>query len=258
MRVDQFNYLFKIKSLFTFFALTIFATSYWCNQTQAQTSTRLKVIFTPPAENKPQTTIKGATRNNGQCLEQTENVAVPFTPLLPITNQGLTIAAHPTLLFYLPKTSAQKVFFSWHDEDSESYYQTVISLNGKSGIISLTFPKKSPPLEIGKTYKWSLAIMCNNRLQSDNPMVQGKIKRVKLESILGQSLKDANSLESAVLYGKAGIWHETITTLAQSVVAQPEDKNLAQTWKELLTSVGLEEVAQVPLVKSTSSTESEN
>jgi hypothetical protein len=265
MKINQFNYLFKNKSLFTFFALTILVTPYWCNQAQAQThspvaqtKTRVKVTFEPPAANKPQTTIGGATRDNGQCLQQTKNVTVPFTPLLPVTNQGLTVATHPTLLFYLPENSAQKVFFSWHDDKSESYYQTVIPLKGKSGIISLTFPKKAPPLEIGKTYKWALAVMCNNRLQPDSPMVQGEIKRVELESILSERLKNANSLESAALYGKAGIWHEMITALAQSIAAQPDDQNLAQTWKEILTSVGLEEVAQVPLIKSTASNEPEH
>ncbi|BAU63265.1 hypothetical protein STA3757_06250 [Stanieria sp. NIES-3757] len=257
MRVNQFNYLFKNRYLYTFFALTILITPYWCNQAQAQTDslatqtkTRIKVTFEPPAEGKSQKTTGGATRDNGQCLQDTENVALPLTPLLPVTNQGLTVAAHPTLLFYLPETSAQKIFFSWHDDKSESYYQTVLPLNGKSGIISLTFPKKAPPLEIGKTYKWSLAVMCNNRLQPDSPMVQGEIKRVELESILGERLKNANTLESAALYGKAGIWHETIMTLAQSIVAQPDNQDLAQTWEELLTSVGLKEVAQVPLIKS--------
>ena len=42
----------------------------------------------------------------------------------------------------------------------------------------------------------------------------------------------------------AGIWYETISILDQLREEQPEDSNLFSIWETVLTSVGLESLAQ--------------
>lgn len=44
-----------------------------------------------------------------------------------------------------------------------------------------------------------------------------------------------------------GIWYETISILAQLREEQPEDSNLFSIWETVLTSVGLESLAQAEL-----------
>lgn len=209
----------------------------------------LKVTFDPPAEDKPQTSTGGASRSIGQCIQQAENSDLPLLALLPASNTGLTVASHPTVLAYLPQISAQKVLFSWKDENGHDHYQTILPVENRAGIVSLTLPQDAPPLEIGKNYQWALAIMCDNRLQPDSPIIQGQIKRVVLETALEDRLKSANSLESAALYGKAGIWYETIATLAALKSADSDNPQLKLNWQELLTSVGLEKIAETPLLE---------
>ncbi len=46
-------------------------------------------------------------------------------------------------------------------------------------------------------------------------MIQGQIQRVEMTPSLSDRLKNANPLETAALYGEAGIWYETVATLAQ-------------------------------------------
>ncbi|MGL5942941.1 MAG: DUF928 domain-containing protein [Waterburya sp.] len=209
----------------------------------------LKVTFNPPAGDKPKISTGGASRSHGQCINQAENSALPFAALIPTSALGLTVASHPTLLAYLPETNASKVLFSWQDENNQEHYQTILPIENKTGIISLTLPEDAPPLEVGKNYQWALAVMCDGRLQPDSPMIQGQIKRVEITSSLSDRLKNANPLETAALYAEAGIWYETVATLAQLTANQPNNSDIKSNWQNLLTSVGLEKVATTPLVK---------
>ncbi len=244
--------LSKVQSLLIFLSLTTLIAPYWQSKAIAQentnsgSATRFKVTFNPPAGDQPKTSIAGASRSIGQCINQAENSNLPLAPLLPVSAQGLTVASHPTVLAYLPQTSAKQVLFSWRDENNNDHYQTILPIDNQGGVISLTLPEDAPPLEVGKNYQWALAIMCDGRLQPDSPMIQGQIRRVALEATLSDRLKNANLLESAAIYGEAGIWYETVATLAKLKTAQPGDQNLASNWQDLLTSVGLEKISQVP------------
>ncbi len=46
------------------------------------------------------------------------------------------------------------------------------------------------------------------------------------------------------MYVEAGIWDETISILAQLREEKPDDSNLFSIWEKVLTSVGLESLAQ--------------
>lgn len=207
------------------------------------------VTFNPPAGDQPKTSTGGASRSIGECINQAENAPLPLAAIVPDSAAGLTVASHPTVLVYLPETTAPKLFVSWQDEHNE-HYQTIISIEDQAGIISITLPEDAPPLEVGKTYQWALALMCDGRLQPDSPMIQGQIQRVALESSLSDRLKNTDALETAALYGEAGIWYETVATLAQLKTIKSEDPNVASNWQELLNSVGLGKFAQAPLIKS--------
>ena len=245
---------FAVKSLLIFGALTISIALYWQSKAIAQETsntptktTQFKVTFDPPAENMPKSSMGGASRTINQCVNEAQNSAIPFSALLPTSTQGLTAASHPTILAYLPETSAQKVFFSWRDENDRDHYQAILPIEKKAGIISLSLSENAPPLEVGKNYQWALGIMCDDRLQPDSPLVQGQVKRVELESTIQSSLDRDISLKNAALYGENGLWYETVATLAQLKAAQPNDRDLALNWSELLDSVGLKKIADAPL-----------
>jgi hypothetical protein len=206
-----------------------------------------KITFNPPAGDKPKTSTGGASRSIGQCIASAENTDLPLTPLLPTEVRGLTVTSHPTVLAYLPQTSANKVFFSWQDENDREHYQTIVPMENTAGVISLTLPEDAPPLEVGKNYHWAIALMCDGKLQPDSPMIQGQIQRVEITSSLKERLTTANAMETAAIYGEAGIWYETVATLAQLKATQPNNLDLAANWQELLTSVGLEKVAPMPV-----------
>ncbi len=253
---SQFRFS-KFKSFLGFFALGILILPIWQIQAIAQSdsdiptiptqSSQFKVTFDPPAEDMPRRTTGGASRTISQCVNQLEDGDIPFSALLPASTQGLTAASHPTILAYLPETDAQKVFFSWREENNQDHYQTILPITQRGGIISLNLPENAPPLEVGKNYQWAIAIMCDDRLQPDSPMVQGQVQRVELASAIESRLDNDISLNNAALYGETGLWYEMLATLAQLKTAQPNNQNLALNWSNLLSSVGLAEVAEAPL-----------
>ena len=218
------------------------------NDMPNQVASAFNITFDPPNESQPKATKGGASRGS-QCVFDSQADSEPFAPLLPTTNIGLTTASHPTLLVHIPATSAESVFLTLQDENEDQVYQAILPIGNKSGIVSLDIPKDAPALETGKNYKWSFALMCDNKLRPDSPIVQGYVKRVELQSQLANQLQQATPVEMAALYGKAGIWYETIATLAQLRQNQPQNNDLKTAWNDILNSVGLEKVAKAELVE---------
>jgi hypothetical protein len=52
------------------------------------------------------------------------------------------------------------------------------------------------------------------------------------------------------IYLQNGIWHEALKTLSQLHQENPKDKAIQQKWKDLLTSIRLEDVASQSLLSS--------
>lgn len=219
------------------------AQSELVNKPETISSTLLaNVTFDPPKDGKPDDTAGGASRRRDYPLDGY------ITALTPYSNNGLTVSERPTFLFYLPETSAKEIFFSLQDEDKNYFYQTKIPIIGKSGIVRFQLPNDAPSLEIGKNYQWTFILVSRQGLNPDSTGVQGKIQRVAANPIMLSQLQNRTLLERAALYGKNGIWFETIMSLAEARRTQPKDTNIVTNWQELLKSVGLEAIATQPLL----------
>ncbi len=203
--------------------------------------------FEPPMRDKPSVTSGGASRGD-KCLLEVEQSQVPLTPILPAIEQRLTVASHPTFFINLPLTSAKQVFFRIEDHNQDYEYTTILPITGKEGIIRVTLPPDAPPLEIKEEYQWFLAIMCQGRLKPDSPMVQGSVTRVPTTIASSEQFTTMTQLQQAETYAQAGIWYETLSLLAQLREQKPQDSNLLSIWEKVLTSVGLENLAEAELV----------
>lgn len=225
-------------------------------RSQAATSGTTPVVNFEPQDD--QTTADdsrgGASRPTAVKCSQDQAANPSMTPLLPASNQGLTVADHPTFFVYIPQTSALQAHFTLKDENNRGVYQSLFPITQTGGVVSISLPEEKPPLEVGKTYQWSVALICQSA-QTDIPTVRGQVRRVKLDSAVATSgttnsnqLKNKQLLEQAALYGKAGIWYDTITLLAQLRKAQPNDMTLKANWVKLFDSVGLNAIANQPLL----------
>lgn len=202
--------------------------------------TRREVGFLAPDEGAPQQTTGSGTRRE----ELTKII-----PLLPPAKYGRTLAARPTMLVYVPPTRIpQQIFFSVQDENRQNLYQTTLELSGNGGIVRITLPESAPELEIGKTYTWFFApVPSEGFLRPDNYGVIGWVKRVAPPVEIPAR---ANSIDRATAYGASGVWYDMLNLVADAQQSQPENPELAQEWQDLLEQVGLEVVADQPMLQA--------
>ena len=200
-----------------------------------------KVTFRPPGDRAPKTSSGAASRDGSTC--GTEQAQASMRPLLPTTNIGLTMAAHPTIFVYVPQTNAKKAFFSIQDESGNHVYQTNVNLPQLPGVMEIKLPQSAPELKTGFNYKWSLAIICTADLEPDSPSVSGWVRRVDSGTV-----NNSATLESASMLAQIGIWYDTLSTLATVRRNQPNNQAASTSWQELLQSVGLDALANEPLI----------
>jgi Domain of Unknown Function (DUF928) len=205
------------------------------------------VQFQPPDDDNVDDSRGGASRPiQSKCLEDS-SYPVSMTALLPASNTGLTLEAHPTLFVYIPATQkATQLYFALRDEAGKGLYQTWIPLSQTAGIVSINLPDSAPALEVGQTYHWSVGLGCQPA-QTDMPSVTGSIHRIASTDPLADGAIEEPSLQQAAAYARAGIWYDTLDRLVQLRTAQPDNASLATEWTHLLSSVGLTEIATQPI-----------
>lgn len=207
--------------------------------------TRKKIKYKPPKVGAPDNRLGGASRGDNCGTEQKFLQA-----LLPANNLGLTISEYPTLFVYIPPISTQLAELKLREADSKKVvYQKILKLRATSGIVSFSIGSKDmPPLKIGHNYRWILSIICNSQDRSEDAFVGGWIQRIEPSSTLMSQLNKTKPRDAIALYAESGIWHETLTTLAQMRYSYPQDSTASADWVELLESVGLGKIAQEPLI----------
>ncbi len=182
------------------------------------------------------------------------------TALLPASGVGETIADKPTVFWYMPQMSLEDKQFPGVDfvlKDASK--QEVLSIQyplaksgngivGSPGIMSLTVTN-AQPLEFGQEYHWDLSIRCESQSidRSQDEYTEGKFKRVKPDPTLEQRLLQVTPSERVAIYAQAGLWYETVDSLLQLRRQYPNDKDLAEAWKTLLTTVGLGDISSEPI-----------
>ncbi|HEY9665766.1 MAG TPA: DUF928 domain-containing protein, partial [Coleofasciculaceae cyanobacterium] len=203
----------------------------------------------PPPPNNPDETRGGGTRDGGRCPQDAITSDQPLTALSPVSELGLTVAERPTFLAYVPQTTAQTAEFSLFDQNNKGIYQTTFALTNTPGIVSFSLPPNAPPLEIGKDYTWSFAMICDPKKRLQDQFVRGRIRRTQLDSALMNQIEKATPKERVSLYRNADVWYEAIFTLFELKRSQPDDPSVSVAWKELLNSGGLNFIAAQPLKK---------
>ncbi|HBL11932.1 MAG TPA: hypothetical protein DD379_11085 [Cyanobacteria bacterium UBA11162] len=242
------------------FLTTAHAQSETLTQTTANLSLQ-KVTFEPrPDQPRPTITVGGGRRNDGKCSEDRNTSQPPtsdrqsldqhLTPILPSSGSDvhLTVVTHPTFLVYVPETSAKAVEFILEDPDGVELYRIGMNLKNTPSIVSIGLPATAPELEIGKDYKWIVAMVCQSPSPED-PFAEGLVRRIQPDSALSrlENAKHLEPLEQVAVYAKLGIWYEASAKLAALQNTQPNNPAVVLAWEQLLQDVGLGAIADVPV-----------
>ena len=206
------------------------------------------VHFEPPTDESVDDSRGGASRPTDIKCIQDDAYQPSLTALLPPSTIGLTVDSHPTFLVYIPQTSAPQAHFTLKDGDNRGVYQTFTPLVQTKGVLSIRLPENSPALELGETYQWSLALICQPT-QTDIPLVSGRVRRIEPDLALRTQLARESRLQQAVLYGQAGLWYDMLHIFTQLWRTLPNDDTIALNWLSLLNSEGLAAIANEPFLE---------
>jgi len=228
-----------------------------------------QINFQPPADQgAPQQSVGGSTRGPAVC-PQDRNAEFPgqtLTAVLPASNQGLTVSGHPTLLLYLPPTSAGEAQFILQDDSGpdevQEIYETTFALpkhlTATGGLVTIKIPESLPELEVGKTYTYYATLICSPGDSGGINYDQGFITRVEVPSQLAQAAQKNQGLspeqslwQQAMLYAESGIWLDTVSSLLSLMEYEPDNQVLQDRWMSLMRSdaVNLDEaIAKAKIV----------
>ncbi|MEB3277597.1 MAG: DUF928 domain-containing protein [Lyngbya sp.] len=211
--------------------------------------------FQPPDRGAPGTRADAGSR--GGC-SQSPNQSQKLTALIPTTNWGETIAAHPTFWLYIPTRPAAVEFLLTEEDSEKVVYEGKFPITQGPGIVSFPLPETAPPLEEGKTYRWIFTFSCPSEQMSTStnsnipipPTVSGVIARIAPSAELSQQLENASRGEKILLYAENGLWYETLTELAELRRTQPQNPQVAAQWLNLLQheAVKLNNIVQEPIL----------
>lgn len=202
-------------------------------------------------------------RRGGASRSECPRVAMPLTALVPTAEEklssrstvtlvwGLTVDERPTLWFYVPydNRTAYPAEFVLQDQEENEVYRTAIALPSRAGILSVRIPPETPGLDLNKSYRWYFNLYCDQQKKSPPIFVEGVIRRVSLTPAIAGQLATTDPRQQGEVFASNGIWFNALTTLAELRRTQPQDSVVAEDWKTLLQSIGLEEIAAIPLVK---------
>jgi hypothetical protein len=226
--------------------------------------------FRPPASGIPSRMGGGGSRNpSSSCISSGQ---VLPTALVPVSSfGGITQEPYPQISWYLPPNRAEGVEIIIFNEQDQEVYSTWYALKPTASpqqnlanpqpsqlldqgkIMSLQIPPNAGinPLEIGKLYRWEVSLICDMNNRTRDIPTGGYIQRIPPKEGLNTQLEQATPPDQAVLYANAQLWYETLATVIKMQRQSSQDPILAANintmWVKLLTSAGLENVAEQPV-----------
>ncbi|MEQ9001705.1 MAG: DUF928 domain-containing protein [Coleofasciculus sp. B1-GNL1-01] len=232
-------------------------TSIWndlpANAELNKTSThRSSKQYIPPVATNPRRTIGSGSRG---CRQSLTNDLV--TLLIPSEEYaGQTKSGHPTFFWYLSQPVPEGVpmrFALVEPGVPEPLFEKQID-SPQAGMIQLQLPKDRPELQTGRTYKWSVTLVCNTKHPSANPVFISWIERVSTPAALEpQRLSTPptkNNVPTQVWrdrawsYAEAGLWYDALAAMSKVETANSNELVTNDDFLALLEQVGLTQVTQ--------------
>ncbi len=200
-------------------------------------------IFRSVTYRPPQTKIAGRTAGAAM-----RSACPPPILLAPPLYVGLTTSSHPTFFWY--QADAKPTNFLLIDEDTgESLYETTV-LVIQPGIVQMKIPERVAALKVGKSYLWGISLVCLGQQASErDAFAQSWIQRIEPTATLTKELAMGAPGERPALYAAAGIWYDTLATLAALRRTYPKDLRVRQAWLDVLQAVALSKVATQPFAE---------
>ncbi|MBT9316903.1 DUF928 domain-containing protein [Leptothoe spongobia] len=164
--------------------------------------------------------------------------------LASASDLAATLESNPTLWFHVPAQVQSDVVAELVllDNNEQVLSSDMVALPIAGGVIGLQL---SHDLETNQVYHWIFSILNQPNSPSQNPTVEGSLQRTIAVPSLLAALNTAQGAPSRIqALAQYGIWHDALHGLALLYQAEPNNIAIQDDWASLLSSVGLEEIAE--------------
>jgi Domain of Unknown Function (DUF928) len=194
--------------------------------------------YRAPSGNRAQRTEASGSRG---C---TDSIPVTLSLLAPSNHVAQTTSARPTFLWHVSQKTSKQLEFTLTEPGQSKPIHTAKLNADKPGIMKLTIPENAPELAVGKEYRWTVQIICNQNRPSQNVNARALIQRVSSTQELQRNIASATSeRERAMAYMQSGIWYDGVAVLNQLQATNSRDKQAVDYFASVLEQVGLNKVA---------------
>ena len=211
--------------------------------------------YQPKPRGIPNTRVSGGTRapSNQSCI--TDPQSPGLTSLFPDDDLGYTTNGYPAFQWYMPSNNASHVEFNLYEvvgEEEDIFqpvYQTTFVPNPEAGIATLQLPQEAglSPLSPDNYYYWSVDVYCPDDAAAAMT-ADGFVERLVLDPTLAVALDNSSGLDRAAIAAENSLWFDATQALTEQLQAQPDDQQVLASWRTLLESIGLENIADAPLL----------
>lgn len=183
-------------------------TSQWVASANAS-----PITYVPPNRGRPQQT-QGTGSRGCEALNDDKNSPIEITLVTPRDRTAQTVSERPVFYWLAGHTVNRPVEFTLVEDGNPNpiHVQQFDRLEAGMNYVALDSERG---LEVGKTYRWTVSVICNAQRRSADVFAQGWIERVPVSEELQAQLDQANSPEEmAQLYAESGIWFDSLAYLS--------------------------------------------
>ena len=211
--------------------------------------------YKPTPRGIPNVRVSGGTRSPAGLSCISDPQAPQLTSIFPDDDLGYTTDSYPAFQWYMPSNNASHVEFHLYEvvnEDEGIYepiYQTAFVPNPNAGIATLQLPQTTglAPLSSDNYYYWSVEVYC-----PDDPtavmMAEGFVELLTPDPGLAAELANSDGISRAAIAAENSLWFDATRALTDHLKTQPNDHQAIASWQTLLESIGLENIADAPLL----------
>jgi hypothetical protein len=167
--------------------------------------------------------------------------------LVPDNHVGQTTQSHPTFFWFVSSDANLPMEFVLVEPRVARPIYIIQKFTRKPEVIGVTLPDRLTQLEPGKTYRWSVSLICNPKQRSSAIYAQSWIERSQPSPALVAKLASAKTdYERAISYARAGFWYDALSAITTARTVKPHDPKILTMRRMLLDWVGLSQFADYP------------
>ncbi len=218
---------FKYLSVVVYFAVVIF------NVLPASSMSGNRSTYSPPkGKVRRQPRTAGGSRGCTQSLNHTVIL------LVPQDHTATTVSERPIFFWYLSQKLSSPLRFTLLEPGKKPIF--IEEFTPEPGIVAFKLPENSSPLEIGKIYRWTVTVVCNEKKPSRNLFAQAWIERIPplISNKFSENTNDTSFC--SIEYAKVGIWYDALACNYMMIVQNQNHLNSdSQEFWSLLEQINL-------------------